>query len=698
MFKVHLRRSLAMLLIAAVIGYFVGNSMPKVYEAYTELQIGNPSIAMDASLPIEARRSLMPSLNSSIDGDVGLLRSNRVFREGLSRAANELGKQDLASVETFVSLFPMYDVEIPPAINSYAQDQTRVVRVKVRAYSGEDAAEIANNVAYAFSDIRRERVRTSVRDTLTALTATMEATKAKLSQVDKEYEDLKRTKKVADFADRNKLATQLLEEFRSARMKAEVELDATRAMVESLTLQVAKEPQFTNSSQSTQLDSSIETARGLVANAQAELDEFRKIFLDTSPEVAKAREKVKQAEARLRVAESSAKQRGMSSVQSLNPIREELKAKLAGARADVDRLIAQVAGFNLKIAEREAEVSMLPGDEMKAQKLLRDRQALEQNYLKTQEALSNFSASVEGRAVPIISPAVPEQAREPVAPDVRRWVILTALVGGLIGLAYSFAMESFRLPVHTSWQLSELTNLPVAASVPALPRPLQRKHVGEIGNAQFRPIEAFRYMAFSTLAKENRPKAMMFTSVGMDVESAPMAAEFAVAVARTGARTILVDCDLRGMGLSKLFNQSNHTGVSDVLGRTVLPGESSEVYVATSHDNLSLFPAGSNTTSGLLDFNSVHLNALLEQLNEQFDMVIITAPAVDVFSDAARLASMVDEIALVISAKTTSYRSIPIAQEILNRSGAKTVSIVLANASAAEEPFGSRIGDVIQRA
>lgn len=683
-----------MLLIAAVIGFFVGNSMPKVYEAYTELQIGSPSLTMDPSLPIEARRSLMPSLSSGIDADVGLLRSNRVFREGLSRAANELGRQDLASVEKFIQLFPMFDVEIPPALNNYAQDQTRVVKVKVRAYSGEEAAEIANNVAYAFSDIRRERVRTSVRDTLSALTATMESTKAKLVQVDSEYENLKKNKKVADFVDRNKLATQVLEDLRTTRAKTEVELEATRALIASLTSEVAALPEFTSASSSTQLDSSIESARGLLSSAQAELDETRKIFLDNSPQVALAREKVSNADKRLKAAEAGAKQRGMSSTKSLNPVRQELKAKLANARADIDRLSAQISGLSTKIADKEAEVALLPADEMKAQKLLRDRQALEQNYLKTQEALSNFSASVEGRAVPIISSAVPEQAREPVAPDVRRWVILSALVGGLIGLAYSFAVESFKLPVHTSWQLSELTSLPVVASVPALPRPLQRKHLSLINDGKFKPIEAFRYMAFSTLAKENRPKTMLFTGVGLDVDSAAYAAEFGVAVSRTGSRTILVDCDLRVMGLTKLFNQANHTGVSDVLGRTVLPGESTEVYVATGHENLSLFPAGSNSTSGLLDFNSVHLNALLEQLNDQFDMVIIVTPSVDVYADAARLASMVDEVAMVISAKTTSYRAIPIAQEILNRAGAKNVSIVLSNSNPMEEPFGSRVVDI----
>jgi Mrp family chromosome partitioning ATPase len=101
--------------------------------------------------------------------------------------------------------------------------------------------------------------------------------------------------------------------------------------------------------------------------------------------------------------------------------------------------------------------------------------------------------------------------------------------------------------------------------------------------------------------------------------------------------------------------------------------------------------------TGLADMQTAHMNALIEDLRDKADTVIINCPPVDVFADASRLAQYVDQICMVISAKSTSYRAIPIAQEILTKSGAKNITIVLTNASPTEEPFGVRSGTGLAR-
>ncbi|HLP00372.1 MAG TPA: hypothetical protein VK171_17375, partial [Fimbriimonas sp.] len=115
-----------------------------------------------------------------------------------------------------------------------------------------------------------------------------------------------------------------------------------------------------------------------------------------------------------------------------------------------------------------------------------------------------------------------------------------------------------------------------------------------------------------------------------------------------------------------------------------------DLFVNTEHNNLIILPAGSASASGLSDFVTSHMSGLIDDLREKADTIVINCPPVDVFADASRLAQYVDQTCLVISAKTTSYRAIPIAQEILHKSGAKEVSIILTNASPTEEPFGLR--------
>ena len=230
-----------------------------------------------------------------------------------------------------------------------------------------------------------------------------------------------------------------------------------------------------------------------------------------------------------------------------------------------------------------------------------------------------------------------------------------------------------------------------------MPKPLARRHYAEIRDGSFKPIESFRYMAFSMMAKENRPGVILFTAVGEDVDSTGAAAEFAVAMSKTGSKTALVDCDLRLPRLSELFGVEGRSGVAEILGRTILPGESTDLFVSTEHDNLLILPAGAASASGLSDFNTSHMSGLIEDLRGKADTVVINCPPVDVFADASRLAQYVDEVCMVISAKTTSYRAIPVAQEILHKSGAKEMSIVLTNGSPTEEPFGARSGASIAK-
>ncbi|RYG30979.1 hypothetical protein EON81_23855, partial [bacterium] len=332
------------------------------------------------------------------------------------------------------------------------------------------------------------------------------------------------------------------------------------------------------------------------------------------------------------------------------------------------------------------------------QRITRDREISDRQVVTLQTSLDNYESEINSTAVQVIAPADPLTIQNPVAPEVRRWTILALFAGALLGLAYSFAVESLRLPVHTSWQLSELTALPVSAAVPAIPKPLARRHEAAIREGSFKPIESFRYMAFSLLARENRPKTVMFTGVGGDVGASTAAAEFAVATARTGAKTILIDCDLRSPQLSTLFGLAGRTGVSDVLGRTVLGGDSADLLVATEHEGLMILPAGTSTEAGLADFQSSHIEGLLSDLAARADVVVLDLPAVDIFSDAARMAHFMDEACLVVSAKTTSYRAVPMAQEILEKAGARSMSIVLTNASSNDEPFGTRVSDSLVRA
>lgn len=692
MLKVHIRRTLFAALIAGLLGFVIAIRSPKLYEATVELLAGSPTIQSDPSMPIEVRRVLLPGILNDLDSDAGILRSQRMFREGLKKAAAERAKSELDTGATFQELFPMFDLNIPPSLNQYQPDQQRVVQVRVRAYSPDDAASIANNVALSFADYRKQRAKDSVRDALDMVSGAAKGAKRKLDEIDKQYKELKTSNSIADISEQQKIIADTLEQFRGKRSVSESDLASAKAELSALVVELNRTPKYQRTSSSTTDDPDINNLRLMVSQAETELNNVKQIYTDDAPLVKRAQEKYDSLYKKYQSALKNAKPYNAGTLTAITNQYQDLQSRVAVARSKVNSIEASLEPINQSITEYETRAQQIPGIEGKFLDLQRNRLVYEDQYQKNQKWVEDLQTARDGTTSQIQNLADPTMISEPVAPDVKKYVILAAIVGSLIGLAYSFALESFKLPVHTSWQLAELTALPVAASVPMMPKPLARRHYSEIKDGAFKPIESFRYMAFSMMAKENRPEVLLFTAVGEDVDSTGAAAEFAVAMSKTGSRTVLVDCDLRLPRLSEMFGVQGRSGVAEILGRTILPGESTDLFVSTQHDNLLILPAGAASSSGLSDFLTSHMSGLIEDLREKADTVVINCPPVDVFADASRLAQYVDETCMVISAKTTSYRAIPVAQEILHKSGAKATSIVLTNASPTEEPFGARSG------
>lgn len=675
--------------LGALLGWFVSFRSDKIYESSVELMAGSPTLTADTTMPLEIRRLLLPGVINDVESDIGLIRSQRMFQDGLTRAARERNNDQLASPITFQELFPMYDVDVPQSVNQYTPDQQRVVRMRVRAKSPDDSAAIANNVALSFAEYRKQRARTAVKDALDVVEGSAKRAKQELDRIQKDMRELKMGDKIVDIDRSGAALTDALEGQRVKRETLLAELAGSRAEYSSLKFELGKIPKMIPGATLTIADPSLDGYRNLVIQAESQLNELRTQYLDDSIYVKQAADKLKSAQARLARAEKEAKDVKNSSQTSVNAGWIDLQNRVAAAKARIDSLQSQLEPINASILTYETRATTMPGVETKYMELQRNRLVYEEQFQKNQRWVEELQTARDGATSQIQNLANPEIAIQ-VAPDSKKYIILAAVLGALIGLAYSFAIESFRLPVHTSWQLAELTSLPVAASVPMLPKPLARRHMASINRPEFRPIESFRYMAFSLISRDDRPRVILFSAVGEDVDSTAAAAEFAIAMSKTGSKTALVDCDLRRPRLSELFGVQARSGVAEILGRSILPGEAVDLFVNTEHDNLIILPAGSASASGLSDFVTSHMSGLIEDLREKADTVVINVPPVDVFADTSRLAQYVDQTCLVVSAKTTSYRAIPIAQEILSKSGAKDVSIILINASPTEEPFGLR--------
>jgi capsular exopolysaccharide synthesis family protein len=124
-----------------------------------------------------------------------------------------------------------------------------------------------------------------------------------------------------------------------------------------------------------------------------------------------------------------------------------------------------------------------------------------------------------------------------------------------------------------------------------------------------------------------------------------------------------------------LFGLNNGTGLTDLLVGDV--PDVKTCVIGSGIDNLRLVPSGPipPNPSELLD--SKRMEAVLAEIKEEADLVILDSPPVLAVTDAAALGPKVDGVILVIMARRTSHDAARKAYEALQGVDAPVLGVVL---------------------
>jgi polysaccharide biosynthesis transport protein len=150
-----------------------------------------------------------------------------------------------------------------------------------------------------------------------------------------------------------------------------------------------------------------------------------------------------------------------------------------------------------------------------------------------------------------------------------------------------------------------------------------------------------------------RPKTLLITSSVPNEGKSTISSNLAITLALSGARTLLIDGDLRRGALREAFGISSNIGFSEVLKQEV---NWREVVVPTSYPSLFLLPRGKT-----LGQPSEHLlrdstDQLLKELYNHYDYIIIDSSPVLAADDSTSLAPKIDATLFVVRLSYTSAR------------------------------------------
>jgi non-specific protein-tyrosine kinase len=273
---------------------------------------------------------------------------------------------------------------------------------------------------------------------------------------------------------------------------------------------------------------------------------------------------------------------------------------------------------------------------------------------------------------------------KPSSPKPTTDIVLGVVIGLIIGVAVALLREYYDESIRTMADLERVTRgLPTLGLVPAIGdwRSDGEPYLVSEKAPTSPPSEAYRSLrtAIQFLGLERDINTLLFTSPSAAEGKTTTMANMATTMAHAGQSVVMVCCDLRRPRIHQFFGLSNQIGFTSVLlGTATLEQALQPVPGVPGLYLLASGPTPPNPSELLSD---PRCKAVLDQLAERADMVLIDSPPVLPVTDAAVLATQVDGVVLVVSVGSSSRKDVGRAIEVLARVNAPLVGTVLNRAS-----------------
>ena len=393
----------------------------------------------------------------------------------------------------------------------------------------------------------------------------------------------------------------------------------------------------------------VEYAIGALNNALSKGGSF-------TPPVIEGAGQVGQLAARL--AELEAAKKGL--LVNFTPAHPSIIEKDAEIRRVQEAMLSayQSVRQELTLAERDAvstissydqQLKEIPETELELAKRTRVHKVNAElyNFLlqKQQEASIAQASTLSGAEV--IDPAI--TPKSPIKPNRTKNLALGLVLGLMLGVGLVFLIDYMDQTIKTTDDVRDKLGLAVFGIIPRIPfadedAKLPRKRLITTLAPKAPVVEAFRALRTNLhyITGKASHKVIMITSCLPNEGKSTVSGNLAVVLAQTGAKILLIGCDLRRPSLYEMFGESHEPGLTDLLIE-----QNQAAMRHLQKPKLDFLPAGRIPPNPADILGSERMKKLLLNVRERYDYVVIDAPPILPVTDAQVLGPLVD-ITLVV--------------------------------------------------
>ncbi len=287
-------------------------------------------------------------------------------------------------------------------------------------------------------------------------------------------------------------------------------------------------------------------------------------------------------------------------------------------------------------------------------------------------------------------------SRVPVKPN-KPLVLIVGILGGLVsGIGIVFLLQNLDSSLHTAEELEQVTGLPVLGTIPLLsartalgrsrrkstttheiPPDDQRYQdillISDPAGIAAENIRSFR-AALDLIGKEEDHRTTLFSSALPSEGKTFTSCNFAVSLAQRGARTLLIDADLRRPGVHTRFHlENNRPGLTE---HVALGMDLEQTVHANVIENLDLMLAGGRCPNPAEFLGGTGFAETIDGALLKYDRIVVDSPPINLVSDTRLIAPFVHTVCLVVKAQSTSRHAVRRALSLLEMAQVRPAGIV----------------------
>lgn len=366
--------------------------------------------------------------------------------------------------------------------------------------------------------------------------------------------------------------------------------------------------------------------------------------------------------------------------------RLSLQSDITALRRRIDTAEAELAqlGNRLAAAESDEEIDALT---RRVDVVQGNLEVWRRSYAELRAVHLDYLESVVAVAEEAVSPS---QSQKP-------WInILVAGVTGMVlAVGLAFLLEHLDNTVKTTFDVAEHLSVPALGVITPWPgstrRPLRRwiprRVARSDGASKLRVTDlthltnAYRHLSASIARLNGAPLQgiVLVTSPTWEKDKGMTALGLAMALADAGQRTLLVDASLRDPELHTWLELPNEVGLVSLLeeGGNDRSPDLSRFLCSVGRDDLRVMTSGPVDGMSPDLLLSPRLQATMDRLTDQADLVLLNGPPVLVEPETATLATKADTVLLVLEARKTRIEEAQRAVEVLSAANGAIAGAIL---------------------